>query len=562
VRSDSALIGRTHTVMIMRREAAVIVAPKVGKVQKIADLQNATIGVTREGPIDGSLLAPVLDYYGITRDKARSCRGAGDGIADAFRQKKIDAMIAVGPVTAKQMGEAVADAAARIKGHAASSSRSRRPMRSSSTSRRWNRSRSSRGRSRGRPPRPPESFNTLGYSIRLVTNTKTDSDSIAELARQLFLIRQNLSVAVPGAGLMETPDVDEATAFLVHPGVRAYVNGEQRSWFDKYNDYIYLGLFLGSGVGSVAAAMFGWMRGGGSQARRPLPRQRIELVFDAVRDARTPEQLDAAEREADEVVRSVFAPGGRWEAVPATPLRASISRWPNLRGRNRGTARRAQDRLIFACIVRNDFCGARDPRDRHDRSADPPHGAHYQRIRRRLLQPRSGARASPARSHTRMPQRRCRDVAPDRRPVLQAVLARARRPDRARHGGGNRSSSLGFVLTRGCKPCRGALLDLWHADARGTTTIPASAWLASQFGRRGRAASASAPSCGQLSGAHAPLPRQGDSRRAAGCSPRNSISRASRATEGMSCSVEELLIRTAKEQGSARRRFDFVLDVR
>ena len=308
VRSDSALIGRTHTIMILRREAAVIVAPKVGKVQKIADLQNATIGVTREGPLDGSLLAPVLDYYGITRDKARYVALQGDAIADAFRQKKIDAMIAVGPVTAKQMGEAVADAARGIRGalqfieiEEADAIVKRIPALESIEV--------EQGAFGGRPPRPPESFNTLGYSIRLVTNTKTDSDSIAELARQLFLIRQNLSVAVPGAGLMETPDVDEATAFLVHPGVRAYVNGEQRSWFDKYNDYIYLGLFLGSGVGSVAVAMFGWMRGGGSQARRPLPRQRIELVFDAVRDARTPEQLDAAEREADEVVRSVFALG-------------------------------------------------------------------------------------------------------------------------------------------------------------------------------------------------------------------------------------------------------------
>ena len=63
--------GRAHTMMIMRREAAVMIAPKVGKVQKIGDLQNAMIGVTRDGPIDSSLLAPVLDYYGITRDKAR-----------------------------------------------------------------------------------------------------------------------------------------------------------------------------------------------------------------------------------------------------------------------------------------------------------------------------------------------------------------------------------------------------------------------------------------------------------------------------------------------------------
>jgi hypothetical protein len=108
---------------------------------------------------------------------------------------------------------------------------------------------------------------------------------------------------------METPDVDEASAFLVHPGVRAYVNGEQRSWFDKYSDYIYLGLFLGSGLGSVAAGMFGWMRGSSTPVRPPLPRQRIELVFDAVRDAKTAVQLDAAEREADDLLRSVFALG-------------------------------------------------------------------------------------------------------------------------------------------------------------------------------------------------------------------------------------------------------------
>jgi len=308
VRSDSALIGRTHTVMIMRREAAVIVAPKVGKVQKIADLQNATIGVTREGPLDGSLLAPVLDYYGITRDKTRYIAVQGDGIADAFRQKKIDAMIAVGPVTAKQMGEAVADAARGIRGalqfieiEEADAIVKRIPALESIEI--------EQGAFGGRPPRPAESFNTLGYSIRLVTNTKTDADSIAELARQLFLIRQNLSAAIPGAGLMETPDVEEATAFLVHPGVRAYVNGEQRSWFDKYNDYIYVGLLLGSGVGSVAAGLFGWMRSGSSQVRPPVPHQRIDLVFDAVRDARTQEQLDAAEREADEVFRSVFALG-------------------------------------------------------------------------------------------------------------------------------------------------------------------------------------------------------------------------------------------------------------
>ena len=60
VRSDAAMLGQTHTVMVMRREAAVILAPTNGKVRTVADLQNATIGVTRDRPIDGSLLVPML----------------------------------------------------------------------------------------------------------------------------------------------------------------------------------------------------------------------------------------------------------------------------------------------------------------------------------------------------------------------------------------------------------------------------------------------------------------------------------------------------------------------
>ena len=191
----------------------------------------------------------------------------------------------------------------------------------------------------GRPPRPAESFNTLGYSIRLVTNTRTDTDSIAELARQLFLIRQNLSAAIPGAGLMETPDVEEASAFLIHPGVRAYVNGEQRTWFDKYNDYIYLGLFLGSGLGSVAAGMFGWMRSGKRQARPQVPRaaDRGGVRRGArCQDARATRCGRA--RGGRDFPFGVRA-GRRGETVRRRASRASIWRWANCAaGSRRGAA--------------------------------------------------------------------------------------------------------------------------------------------------------------------------------------------------------------------------------
>ena len=184
----------------------------------------------------------------------------------------------------------------------------------------------------GRPPRPVESFNTLGYSIRLVATPKVQNDDMAELVRQLYLIRQNLNAAIPGAGLMEAPDLDEATPFLIHPGVRAYVNGEQRNFFERYSDYLYLALFIGSGLGSVVAGAFGLM--GGRRDEPAVPVGRVEAMLDTVRDAKSRDELDAAEREADAVFRSVFSAGAAGKLSEAgiasvsmamTELRARIA---------------------------------------------------------------------------------------------------------------------------------------------------------------------------------------------------------------------------------------------
>jgi TRAP-type uncharacterized transport system substrate-binding protein len=307
VRADAAMRDRVHTVMIMRREVAVLIAPKTGKVQKVGDLAGAMVGVTREGPLDGGLLRPVLDYYGIAREKTKYMALPPDEIANALKTKKVDAVIAVGAVASKQMGDVVAEAARGVKGaiqfvdiEEADAIAKRIPALESVEV--------DQGAFGGRPPRPAESFNTLGYSIRLVATQKADNDTIAELMRQLYLIRQNLSATIPGAGLMEAPDVDEATSFLIHPGVRAYVNGEQRSFLDRYSDWIYLGMFVGSGLGSVTAGLFGLM--GGRRDRDPMvPVRDLQPVLDAVRDAPNLGELDRLERAADEIFRATYAHG-------------------------------------------------------------------------------------------------------------------------------------------------------------------------------------------------------------------------------------------------------------
>jgi TRAP-type uncharacterized transport system substrate-binding protein len=311
VRSDSALQGRAHTVMIMRREIAVLIAPKTGKLQKVTDLPNAMIGVAREEPIEGSLLAPVLDYYGIPRDKMKATSVRTDDIANMLRQKKLDGVIAVGALSSKELSDVVVEAAKGTKGaiqfidiEEADAIAKRIPALESTEV--------DQGAFGGRPPRPAESFNTLGYSVRLVATPLADNDSISDLVRHLYLLRQNISATIPGAGLMAAPDVEEATSFLIHPGVRAYVNGEQKTFFDKYSDYIYLALFVGSGLGSVVVGLFGWMRSSG-RSRPEVPAERVETVLNAVREAKTAAELDSAEREAEDIFRAVFGLGASGE---------------------------------------------------------------------------------------------------------------------------------------------------------------------------------------------------------------------------------------------------------
>lgn len=332
LRSDAALQGGAQTVLIMRREAAVLIAPKTGKFQKVTDLPNAMLGITREEPIDGALLGPVLDYYGVAREKMKYLTMPHDEIAGAFKQKKVDAILVVGPIASKQVGELVAESARGVKGaiqfvaiEEADAIAKRVPA--------LEKVEIEQGAFGGHPPRPADSFDTLAFSVRLVATTKSDTDRIAELVKQLYLIRQNISAAVPGAGLMETPDLDEPTPFLIHPGTRAYVNGEQKNLFDRYSDWIYFGAFIMSGLGSVLAGLFGWL--GGRRLGDPVaPLGKLQDMLAAARAAPDTQTLDALEREADGIFDTVYAHGIKDELTASalaafnlgvTELRRSIA---------------------------------------------------------------------------------------------------------------------------------------------------------------------------------------------------------------------------------------------
>ena len=335
LRSDAAMRDRTPTVLVLRTEVAVLLAAKARKIKKISDLPRSALGIVVDGPADGRLLQVVLDYYGIAPGSIRPVFLKPSEIAGAIRERKVDAAIVIGVLTSKALSDTIGEVM-RATGESVQFVNIEEASAIAKRAQALAHIEIEEGAFGGRTPRPPEDIHTLGYTIRLVAHDQVSEDAIAELARQLINMRQNLSAAVPGSGLMDTPDLDDRSAFLVHSGARMFANGEQKTFFDHYSDYIYLGLFLGGGVGSVITGLLSWL--GIRQRRESLGDiLQIEDVLGAVAGAQTSDELDMLERKTEEIVDVAVDHGakGLYSSSEIATFQLAISE-----ARNRIAARR------------------------------------------------------------------------------------------------------------------------------------------------------------------------------------------------------------------------------
>src|SRR6185369_7295389 len=87
----------------------------------------------------------------------------------------------------------------------------------------------------------------------IVARKGLSETTVAAFTRQLFAVRQQLLTDFPQEAKIETPDTDKDAVIPVHPGAAAFVDGEEKTFLDKYSDYIWWGLMLLSATGSAGA---------------------------------------------------------------------------------------------------------------------------------------------------------------------------------------------------------------------------------------------------------------------------------------------------------------------
>jgi TRAP transporter TAXI family solute receptor len=310
IRGDLNVPKNAQAVATLRKNVAVLWVPasvkgKKGgsKIAKITQLSGKRVGVIGRTPANVDLLKVILQQYAVDASKVEVVQFPTTEAADAIRSQKADVWLAAGPVNSKITTEAIA--ASTRDGRAptflaidsAEAIAQNHPM--------YEATEIPAGAFGGSPDRPEEEVKTISFSHHIVARKDLSETTVAALTRQLFAVRQTVLAEFPLAAKIETPDTDKDAFIPVHPGAAAFVDGEEKSFLDRYSDYIWWGLMALSAMGSVGAWFAGYLKKDERNNNSTLRERLLEMIA-AARRTDSLDELDQLQSEADEILRDTL----------------------------------------------------------------------------------------------------------------------------------------------------------------------------------------------------------------------------------------------------------------
>jgi TRAP transporter TAXI family solute receptor len=310
IRGDLEVPKNAQAVATLRKNVAVLWVPPAAKVKgkragpkitKIAQLAGRRIGVVGRTQANVNLLKVILQQYGVDPTKVDIIQFPANEAVEAIRGQKADAYLAAGPVNSKITSDAIT-ASAREGGtptflaiDAAEAIAQNHPA--------YEASEIPAGSLGG--GRPEDEVKTISFSHHIVARRGLSEATIAAFTRQLFAIRQSLKNDFPLAAKIETPDTDKDATIPVHPGAAAFVDGEEKTFLDRYSDYIWWSLMALSAMGSAGAWFAGYLKKD-ERHNNSSQRERLLDMLVAARHSPSTEELDQMQAEADNILRDTL----------------------------------------------------------------------------------------------------------------------------------------------------------------------------------------------------------------------------------------------------------------
>lgn len=314
VRGDLDLPADAQSVAIVRKNVVTLWSvaglpakgskkPPAPKIKELGDLPGHRVGVIGRTKANVTLLRVILTESGVNPDKVAITQFGTSQIAEMARDPAIEAFMAVGPLDSKITIEAIA-ATAKARGEPKFL-----PIEVSETLAkkhpRYEAEEIPGSTFSPLPPRPEDKVDTVGVNHLIVAPKSLSDTAVGGFVRQLFTVRQQLAREVPSAAKIEKPDTDKDAALPAHSGAAAYIDGNERTFLEKYTDYVWGAILVLSGLGSAGA----WLRHYWKRDEREQyaeHRDNLLAIISRVRLADSPDDLTAMQNEVDGVLREAL----------------------------------------------------------------------------------------------------------------------------------------------------------------------------------------------------------------------------------------------------------------
>lgn len=302
IRGDLDLPKEALAVATLRKNVAVLWVPprsagaKGKPIKTIAQLAGKKIGLIGKSPANINLLKIILEQSGIGMDKVETVQFSVTGLAEALKGQKLDAFMAVGPFNSRITAEAInvtiggkeptflaIDAADAIDQKYPAYEAAEIPA-------------GAYGKDK-----PDDAVKTIGFNHHIVARKALSEVTVAAFTRQLFSVRQALLAEFPLAAKLEAPDTDKDAAIPVHPGAAAYVDGEEKTFLERYSDYIWFAIMGLSVLGSAGAWFAGYVRKD-ERISNTSRRERLLEMIAISRKSTDCDELDELQIEADGIM--------------------------------------------------------------------------------------------------------------------------------------------------------------------------------------------------------------------------------------------------------------------
>jgi TRAP transporter TAXI family solute receptor len=317
VRTDIAYPRSGATVAVMHTDIATIVAPGSEGIRTVADLRGKTIGVTRDNEGNRRMLRLVLAQAGITEADATIEGIRPNDIKTAIENRRVQAVFAVAPRSARLHQEIVSAMADVHSGDVkfvpvsdAPAIEQRFPLIEAETI--------VRGLFAGNPSRPDRDVPTLMVSHEMLVSKTVSEATVADLTRTILSSKSQVAAEAPLAASIEAPDQERTSPIPIHQGTTTYLDGQTSTFLERYGDWMYIAIMA---LGLAGSLLAGYVSLAASRARQAAMDLllKVQRIAQAARLAEEPDQLVDLDRQAEEIFSVTMVEAARHN-IDATAL--------------------------------------------------------------------------------------------------------------------------------------------------------------------------------------------------------------------------------------------------